>query len=511
MKSIVRLSLVALVSASLAACGGIGTGSGGGGLEKARADFASQSYPSARTRLFAMLEKEPDNVQVLALLGRTQIALGDADAADRVLARLKKAGGKGAELRRLEAGVSLLRGKPAAALALIVNDFDTDAWRLRAQAQLALGKQTDALASFEKGMAAGDDLPLSVAYARFALETGDLARAGQILTRMNRFAPGAYNTLVLAGDIAAARGETDGAIAAYGKATSAYPGKVPPMLALANALDEKGEVDAAMRVVEKAAKLSSGDPALEEMRIQLLAEKGEWKTIRLALQGREGRIDPASSLGLTYGEALLRLGHAEQARVLFSRASLLLPGNPFARMMLGEAQLASGDARGAWETLRPLASGTLAQPEILVSAERAARAAGAPEADVLKARLDPVRLKATMALADKGQAALSAQDWKLARATYRELLQRGDDPEVLKRMALAAAGLGQGSDALAYADRARRLAPDNPDYLHVAGLVRLELGRDLSDARRLLEAAAIADPRDLDIARDLGKAKAAAS
>jgi tetratricopeptide (TPR) repeat protein len=178
--------------------------------------------------------------------------------------------------------------------------------------------------------------------------------------------------------------------------------------------------------------------------------------------------------------------------------------------MLGEAQLATGDPRGAWATLKPLAAGTLARPEVLALAERAARASGDPQAEVLKARLDPARLKATMALADKGQAALSRQDWAGALAAYRELLRRGDDAEVLGYLATASARSGQAKAAIAYVDRALKLAPGDPERLHAAALVRLELGTDPKGARKLLEAAASADPDNAEIARDLGKAKAAA-
>lgn len=506
MKAAVRLSLAALAFALLGGCGD----SGPAPLDKARADFAAQNYQAARTSLFAALEQEPGNRETLALLARTQIALGDADAAERAIGRLETAGEKGARLKRLKAGLALLRGRASEAITLIVNDFDTEAWRLRAEAYLALGNDKAAADAFARGMQAGDDLPLAVAYARFALAGGDLSRVDHILSKMQTFATNSYNTLVLAGDLASARGQTDRAIAAYRRTIAAYPNKVPPMLALANAYDEQGKADEAMAVLEKARKVAPGDPALEDLRIQLLAEKGEWETIRLGLQGRDGDLDPVSGVGLTYAEALLRLGYAEQARVLFSRAVLLDPGNAYARTMLGESELATHDPRGAWATLKPLAASTLARPELLALAERAARALGDPQADVLKARLDPARLKATMALVDKGQSALARQDWAGALAAYRELLRRGEDREVLGNLVWASARSGEAKAALAYADRALALEPDDPDYLHAAARVRLELRSDLTGACRLLEAAASADPGNAEIARDLAKAKAAA-
>jgi tetratricopeptide (TPR) repeat protein len=506
MKAAVRLSLAALAFALLGGCGD----SEPAPFDKARADFAAQDYQAARTSLFAALEQEPGNREALVLLARTQIALGDAEAAERAIVRLETAGEKGVRLKRLKAGLALLRGRASEAIALTVNDFDTEAWRLRAEAYLALGDNNAAAEAFARGMQAGDDLPLAVAYARFALAAGDLARGDMILSKMQEFASNSYNTFVLAGDLASARGETDRAIAAYRRTIAAYPDKVPPMLALANTYAEQGKVDEAMAELEKARKVAPGEPALEGLRIRLLAAKGEWETIRFALQGREAGLDPSSQLGLAYGEALLRLGQAEQARVLFSRAVLLDPANPYCRMMLGEALLATGDSRGAWKTLEPLSASQLASAALLVLAEKAARASGDRRADALQARLDPRRIKVTMELIEKGQAALDRQDWSEARSVYIRLLARGEDGEVLGRLAWASAGLGLRRDAIAYADRALAQDADNPAYMHSAALVRLELGVDLAAARKLLEAAVKAEPRNADIARDLQKAKTAA-
>ncbi|SFG13297.1 Tetratricopeptide repeat-containing protein [Novosphingobium sp. CF614] len=506
MNRIIRLAIPLAVLGALPGCGD----SPETLLNKARGSFAAQDYQAARMQLASALLKQPDNPEMLALMARTQLRLGDPDGAEGALARLAQTGVKSAGLPRMKAEIALLRKKPEDALALLGNDASIEGWRIRAQAQLAMGDDDKAAQSFERGMAAGDDIRLAEAYARYKLVSNDLPGAAAIHERMRRIAPKSYETLVLGGDLAAALGRTDRAIDAYRQAIDAYPDRVAPMLALANQYDAKGKLEDAARLVEQAGKIAPDDPAVEALKYQLMSEKGEWEKIRLGLQGRESDLEPGSGLQMTYAEALLRLGYAEQARVLFNRAVLTLPGNPYSRMMLGEAQLASGDADGAWATLGPLAASTLARPEILQSAEKAARAVGAPEAGSLRARLEPARLKANMALIGQGEAALTRRDWPRALAVYGRLLQQGHDPEVLKRMALAASGLGRAPEAIGYADQALAALPDNPDYLYLAGLVRLNGGQDLAAALRLLEAAATADPRNPVIARDLKKAKAAA-
>lgn len=115
-----------------------------------------------------------------------------------------------------------------------------------------------------------------------------------------------------------------------------------------------------------------------------------------------------------------------------------------------------------------------------------------------------------MELVEQGEDALARQQWARAVAIYTRLLQRGEDAEVLKRLALAQGRLGDAASAIARADRAQALSPDNPDYLYVAGIVRLDSGRDVGEAVRLLERAAAIDPGNRAISRDLARAKAAA-
>lgn len=505
MNRIIRLAIPLAVLGVLSGCGD----SPEMVLNKAQRSFAAQDYQRARLQLASALLKEPENQQILALMAQTNLQLGDAEAAEGALDRLERTGFKGAALPLMKAQLALLRKKPEDALVLVGNDTSVEGWRIRAQAQLAMGDDAKAAESFEKGMAGGGDVRLAEAYARYRLVSNDLPGAAAIYQRMQRIAPQSYETLVLAGDLATARGQTDLAIASYRKVLDAYPNREAPMLALANQYDAKGDLDLASTLVEQAGRIAPEDPDVEAFKYQLMSEKGEWEKIRLGLQGRESELEPGSTLSMTYGEALLRLGHAEEARLLFNRAVLALPGNPYSRMMLGEAQLATGDAASAWGTLKPLATSTLARPEVLENGEKAARAAGAPEADSLRVRLEPARLKATMALVEQGEAALVHQDWRKTLEVYGQLLKQGNDPEVLKRMALASSKLGRTKDAVGYADRALAASPDSPDYLYMAGMVRLEGGLDLTAARRLLEAAAAADPRNPVIARDLKKAKAA--
>ncbi|WP_156484040.1 tetratricopeptide repeat protein, partial [Novosphingobium subterraneum] len=198
--------------------------------------------------------------------------------------------------------------------------------------------------------------------------------------------------------------------------------------------------------------------------------------------------------GLSYAEAMLRTGHPEQARAMFQRALTRSPNNPFARIMLAEAQLATGDSLAAFGTVRPLAASQLAGPRELELAVKAADAAGLPDATPLRARLRAAQAGQAQSLAAEGQAALAREDWSAAAQAYAQLAQSGDDPEVLKRLALALSHAGKGEEAIRAADKARALRPEDPDTLYMAGLVRARTGTDLPTAITLLRKASSAEP-----------------
>jgi tetratricopeptide (TPR) repeat protein len=482
---------------------------------RARAAFDAENYPQARNDLSSALDKRPGDRAMLALLVETQLRLGDPDAAERALARFERSGGSGPALARMRAQLALLRRDPGQVLELLGRDGSTDGWRIRAEAHLALGDDKAARAAFENGFRAHrrvpGDMRLLTAYARFLLLDGDLPQAARLLAAMKAVSAEAYPTLVMAGDLAISQGDRDTARNAYRQAVKRYPDQAAPMLALAFILREDGDLAGAQHLVGQVDAIEPGNPRAELLGFQIMADREEWASVRRDLLPREATLTPGSPLSTIYGETLLRLGQSEQARMLFTRAVLHMPGDPSLRTMLAEAQLATGDARRAWATIAPLAAGTLATPDILDCALRAARRVRAPEAAGLAARLAPAALKATLAAMREGEQALAGQDWQRAAAVYSRLLARGEDAQVLNRLASAEIGLERPALAIAHADRAVALDPQNAQYLYVAAMARVTSGRDLPMARRLLETAKAIDPGDPAIVQGIQQAKAAAS
>jgi tetratricopeptide (TPR) repeat protein len=501
MKAAAVLFLSALLVLPLSACGDTPAER----LAQAKDAFTREDYRAARLTLSAALRDQPADVPILTLLARTQLRMGDPEGAEKSLALLA---GKmpAAEHAQLRAELFLLKGRGADALsALDPRDRSPTAWRLRAAAWLAAGAADRAGDAFVQGMAAGEDVRLAADYARYLLRSGRAGDAVAVHRQMRRFAPDAFETIVLEGDLAAAQGRTDAATAAFRRASEAYPKRPEPLLALARQLQGAGKLDEAMALVERADEVAGESPEVIETYVQLLAARGDWAKVRSTLLAGEATLDPNSPLGLTYGEALLRLGQPEQARTLFSRAHLLRPDDPYVGFMLGEAQLATGDPVAAWRTLKPLSQSLLAPESLLRTAARAAGAVHAPEAAALRGRLEPTRLARNMAVVEQARGAMGRQDWRAAVAALGAIPGGGNDPEILSGLALASSRLGQHAQAIGFADRALLQQPGEGSYLHMAGWTRLQAGRAAA-ARPFLQRAVETAPRDEEFRRDLQRA-----
>jgi tetratricopeptide (TPR) repeat protein len=284
-----------------------------------------------------------------------------------------------------------------------------------------------------------------------------------------------------------------------------YPKLADPWIARARAYDIEGKLDEAIAMTEKAAALAPDDRGVRDLKVQFASMKGDWEEVRTVLSKQESTLDPVSTNGLSYAEAMLRTGHPEQARAMFQRALTRSPNNPYSRLMLAQSQLATGDAASAYATVRPLSDSLLAGVDELELAEKAATAMGSADADGLRTRLAAVRSSQSAQLNRKGIAALAREDWNGAIEAYGQLAAMGKDAEVMKRLAFALSHAGQSDDAIVAADQARTLRPEDPDMTYMAGYVRAMGGKDRETALSLLKQASDADPNNVLFKRSLAR------
>lgn len=463
-------------------------------ITRAQREIAGMEFTAAKVDLAAALAEKGDDPAILRLLASVQLRLGDGDGAAATAMRLERRGASSPEVALIRAEAALLRGNPDDALALLTNDSSGTAERVRAGALAAKGDNAGAFAALQRGAARGAEPLVLRDYARFLLASQDLDGAARQVEALSRLEPMGFDALMLRADIAARRGRYAEAHDLLSKAAAKFPRIADPWLARANVYDVEGKLDDAMAMTARAAAIVPDDARIRDLQVQFAAMKGEWDKVRSLLAKQERDLDPVSANGLSYAEAMLRTGQPEQARAMFQRALTRSPNNPFARLMLAEAQLATGDALAAFSTIRPLAIATSAGPRELELAAKAAEAANLPEAGAIKARFASVRDGQAQKLANQGQAALARQDWNGAVAAYAELAQLGDDPQVLKRLALALSHAGNVGEAIKVADKARVMQPADPDTAYVAGFVRARAGRDMPVAITLLRQASEASP-----------------
>lgn len=474
-------------------------------IARARQEIAQMQLGAARVDLAAALAEKGNDPGLLRMLAAVQLRMGDGDGAQATAARLERAGVKGPELARIMAEAAVLRGRPADALALLGQDASPTAWRVRAAAKLAQKDQEGALDALRRGVAAGQDELLLRDYARFLLEAGDLDGAAVQVSALERLAPDGFDGPMLKADIAARRGQMAQAHATLDKVAKRYPALPDPWIARANVHDLEGKLDEAIAMTARAAAIAPEDSRVVALQVQFAAMKGDWEKVRATLARQESTLDPLSANGLSYAEALLRLGHPEQARAMFQRALTRSPNNPFSRLMLAQAQLETGDAAAAYATVRPLSDSVMAGPRELEIAEKAARAIDSPDAAVLSRRLAVANAGVTQGLVRQGEKALATQDWNGAAAAYGQLAAMGDDPEVFKRLAMALSHLGRVDEAIRMADRARALRPEDPDTTYMAGYVRAAGGKDQAAGLGLLRQAAEAAPENVLFRRSLAR------
>jgi tetratricopeptide (TPR) repeat protein len=473
---------------------------------QARAAFAAENYAAARDAAQAGLDHDADNRAMLLLLARADLALGDGEGAGRTLARLAELGMTGREWNDLAAEAALLRGQPEEMERLLADDHSATAWRLRGEAALAKGDTAAALARFRSGMAAGADFRLAWDYARVLIDADAVDEADRALTVMRQTGPDRLDTMMTAALIAQARGQTELARAAYGQATTRFPGRFEPWLALVDLAEGQGDTKSAAAAVAHAVALAPDNPQVQSAIAQVADDQGDWEKIRKTLGPREASLDLHGRDGLFYADALRHLGHAEAARAILQQALSLSPQSPEVLVKLAECDLALGDAVGALHAVRPVADTVLAGRPELDLAIKAASATHDPALDGYVARRNSPALDATIARAKVASKAMQRRDWVAALAAWRAVPGAEGDAQVLKLMALAASRAGLADQAIGWADRALALDSANPDMLYMAGAVRLNAGRDPDAARSLLRQALERDPTNRLFRADYARA-----
>jgi tetratricopeptide (TPR) repeat protein len=473
---------------------------------EARAAFAAEDYDHARTAVLAALEADPANRDMLLLLTRADLALGDGEGAGRALGQLADGGWHGQDWNELSANAALLRNQPQEMETLLGQDQSAVAWRLRGEAAQAAGDAVTARSDFQRGMAAGDDFRLAWDTARMLIDADDIEGADRALAVLRRTGPDRLDTLMITGLIADRRAQPGPAAAAYTRAANRFAARPEPLLALADLADRYGDLQRADYYTTQAAARFPGNAQVVSMTVRIADEQGQWDKVRQLLGPREASLDLHGPDAIAYADALHHLGGAEAARAILQQALSLSPQNPRIRLMLAQCDLDLGDGPGTLRTIRPLADSVMAGKDVLDVAVRAADMAHDAGLAGYAARRNAPQLAAITAATAQAQLAMARRDWATALSDWRALPGADGDAQVLKQMALAASRSGQGTVAIGYADRALALDSTDPDLVYMAGVVRLNAGLDHDAAQSLLRQALERDPTNRLFRADYARA-----
>lgn len=482
-------------------------------------------------RAVKYLDKGPDALFALAL---SQLGLGESDAA---ISNLEKAAA--ANPRHVGIGMALtsvymqhgLNGKALSQAKALVSGVPDSlpARNLLGSVYAAQGKLDEARHTFEALLTSSPEFaPATLNLARIEVDADQLDAAAERLQGLLKKHPDDPRAMYEMGRLEQRRGQFDAAIDWLRKAVSKQPDQTQPALALVEALSRAGQISAALNAAKEVGLRHPEDLSVQAVVGQTYLAAGDAKGARQTFRSmtRIAEFDPDAQVRI--GRLMLGAGFPDDAEYNIQKALTAQKDFPPAHAMAIDLALIRGQidaARSALEALRKAApgypeliryEGTIAlaagdgktalqrfaqlhreQPDTrsalnlaavqqrlgdLAAAERTLRneQARAPSPAVLDALAE--------LLEHRGQ-------WAAARDTYRRLLADvPDNAMLLQRFALVLQELNDPA-AMATADKARALAPNNPDVIDTVGWIRLQLG-DVDGAIALLRDARLRAPEN---------------
>lgn len=477
---------------------------------RAQESYAQNDFAAARLDLISALDDDPQNAAMLELLAKAQIAMGDGEGAAASLAKLANANA-GTKHRLLLAEADILRGRFDDALKAVASIDLAEAKRIGGLAQMGKGDPAAARSWFVQGMEApGPKARLYAAFARLELGSGKIEAARKLAEKSIAQKPAPLDGMLVAADIGAAQNRLSDALTLYNQALASYPANFAASIGKVAVLGDLDRFDEAEKLLGSFAGDAPDNPRVIYLQARIASAKGQWEKARTILQSQEILMRDNPSMQVVYAEALLRICQIEQSRGWLGPLLRKYPSNRKVRRLLGEAQLAGGDAQGALATLQPIADRPDASPEELALAAKAAKASG----DMNHARYSQrAKLPAPEWLGGelaKGDTALRNGNWAAAARSYQAIVDRSPQPNgmVLNNLAFAKANLGQKDEALQIALKALSASPEHPSVMDTAGWLLVETGRDRQRGVALLKAAARKAPDNAAIARHLTAATA---
>ncbi|MBT9612381.1 MAG: PEP-CTERM system TPR-repeat protein PrsT [Burkholderiales bacterium] len=321
------------------------------------------------------LQKNPENVEARALLGKLYIKQGDPGSAEKELRKAIQLGKDKSQLLP-ELGQALLQ---QGQFQKVIDEIQAPAGApplLRARilvqrgnAYLSLGQQDKAKASMEEARTLAPDL--AEVYSGLAVlamvEQKDDETTALIDTAIAKD-PQRTTSWLMKGDWLQAKGKPEEAVGAYQSALKADSRSVQAHSKLASVYLSQGKFDAAR---QEAAAIKKLDPQHLEgkfLSARIDFQQKNYTAARDTLQEILKAVPNHVPSMTLFAATAIELGSFNQAEQYLLPVLQRFPGNALARSLLATAQMKTGQHEKALETLKPLLTEPQPDPIVLAMA-----------------------------------------------------------------------------------------------------------------------------------------------
>ena len=352
-------------------------------LARAQAYAEAGDMRTARVEALNAVQADSGDETAWLLLARTQLALGEAQAALGTVERARAAGVAAGRTRHLLAEAAFAMGDVDRALdetgqSDIDREFAAAVWRVRGRALSAAGEVEAAAQAFNAALETDpENSELWVDIARFRMTTGELAGAIAAADKAVALDVDNVEALVMRGVLTRAQYGLVAALPWFERALGIDDGDIPALLELAATLGEAGRATEMLAVTREVLESDPGNARALYLQAVLAARAREFDLARRLVELIDGRLDGQPAMDLLSAAIDFREQNYQSAIRILGRLVEAQPANRRALRLLGAAQFHSGDLSGVIATLGPLADRSDADSYMLTLVGRAWERQGA--------------------------------------------------------------------------------------------------------------------------------------
>lgn len=320
--------------------------------------MSEERWRPAEDALLPALRQAPDNLDLLATLGRVYLSMPDLPRAEGVITRLREIGTEqaAAAADRLDLNRLANQEGEAAALSYLEQqanaaDADIGAKLSLIRARLAAGQVPAALKMAQDMVAAdSENRPARMALAMAQAANGDLPAARGIFGALIQEQPEDLPPHLALIRLATQQGDIDGALALADQGLAAIPDQPDLLWSKAGLIERKGDIDGAIAIYDRLYARDSSSIVVANNLASLLAT---WKSddpaavARASAVARRLKDTDVPALMDTYGWIQHLNGDSQAALPYLEGAAEGLPDDPIVQLHLGVVQAALGQAEAA--------------------------------------------------------------------------------------------------------------------------------------------------------------------